>query len=327
MLTVARVTFKRLIRDRSVFIALFIVPVIIIFVFSKMSAVPADEEIKYRVGILKESESILTEGQKNHFNWVYFESEEAMKNSVLRGTIASGILFEEGKIKEVLVTHESFGYYIMYAFEHKILEGEEKVSREDKSSQIKVILNFLINYMLFSMIFIATDMTQLKNLNILKRMESMPLSSLEVFSGLLFAFASLLTLQILQINFVIYSVVGVPISENLLLSTLVFLLMSGVILSLGLLVTRFTENSSVIPIVCNLIAIPLMMISGTFMPVDHHPLLSKVKFLSPQYWVVDAVGQLNQGQTQVYLHLAVLFTMALMIFSVAIAGRKLSLEA
>lgn len=326
MLTVARVTFKRLIKEKPVLIALFMIPVLIILIFSKMSAVPTEEAIKYRVGILKQDQQSLTDVQERRFTWVTYESEEGLKNGVLRGLVSSGILFEKDKVSEVLASNEGFGSFILSAFDDETLVEVKKESSEDKKGQIKVILNFLINYMLFSMIFIATDITQLKNLNILKRMGSMPLSSSQMFGGLLLAFTALLTLQVIEINFVIYMVLGVPISQNLILSTLVFMLMSGVILSFGLLVTRFTENSSIIPILCNFIAVPLMMISGTFMPVDQHPIFSKIKFISPQYWVVDAVSVLNRGQGQVGLHLLVLFTMGFVIFTMSIAGRKPSMQ-
>lgn len=326
MLTVARVTFKRLLQEKPVLIALFIIPVVIILVFSKMSAVPTEESIKYRVGILMQDEHVLTPLQESRFTWVTYETEDALKNGVLRGLVSSGILFENEKVSEVLASNESFGSFILGEFYNERYEDDKKDISQDKNAQIKVILNFLINYMLFSMIFIATDITQLKNLNIFRRMGSMPLTSSQMFGGLLLAFTALLTLQVLEINFVIYMVLGVPISGNIILSTLVFMLMSGVILSFGLLVTRFTENSSIIPILCNFIAVPLMMISGTFMPVDHHPIFSKIKFISPQYWVVDAVSVLNSGQGQVWLHLAVLFTMGFVIFSVAIAGRKPAMQ-
>lgn len=324
MIRVAKITFKRLMQDKSVTIALFIVPIMIILVFSRMTAVPSNDQTIYRVGVLTSQKEYLPIPQGNNIRWITFETEDALRADVLLGRVAAGLVMDEKGMSKVYALSEERGSFIL----HEIEYGIPKSAREEvnPTSQISVIMNFLINYMLFSMIFIATDVTALKSQRILHRMHAMPISPAHMFGGQVMAFLGLLCAQIMEIMIVIYLVLGVPLSSHILLSTLILLLMSGVILSFGLLVTRMTDNTGIVPLICNGIAVPLMMISGTFMPVDHHPIMSKLKVLSPQYWVVDAIAVLNAGSQRIGIHILVLAVMGVTVFSIAIAGRKVSLS-
>jgi len=327
MLKVARVTIERLLLDKTVLISLLIIPVIIILIFSKMS-VSTPEETQLRIGILENQSDLLTESQKSNFTILYAKDSETLKTNVIKGKIAAGFLLEGEEVTKVFSLSEVYGEYALTQF--KATESsEKKVQTVDRLTAQKktviTILNFLINYMMFSMIFIATDIVGLKRNRIMHRIGSMPLTEIQIFSGHLIAFLVLLTLQIIEVNLVIYLVVGIPLSANLLGGVLILMLLMVIVLSFGLLITRFTSNLSLVPLFCNGLLIPMMMASGTFMPVDQHPILSKVKLLTPQYWVVDAVKQMNQmgqGHTGILIHAAVLLIMGLLIFALAVVGQN-----
>lgn len=324
MIKVARVTIERLLLDKTVLIALFVVPFFIILVFSKMTmAVP--ENVPLRIGILESQSSSLSESQRDAFTIVYAKDLDELKANVVKGKIAAGFLLSNQEVIKVYSASEGYGEYALNSFNHS---DEIEVTTQDgdeteaKKASIMIILNFLINYMMFSMIFIATDIVTLKRNFIMQRIGSMPLSELQIFAGHLIAFLALLTLQIIEVNIIIYLVVGIPLSANFFWGLLILMLMMVIVLSLGLLITRITSSLSLVPLFCNGLMIPLMMASGTFMPVDNHPVLSKLKFITPQYWVVDAIGQINQGQTQVAIHAVVLLTIALLTFALAVVGQN-----
>lgn len=322
MINVARVTIKRLITEKPIFIAVFIVPIFIILLFSQMAASPDTGTVRYRLGILETQFDQLSPTQKESFNWFTTSDLSTLKDAVLTEKVAGGVLLKVGHntIETLFATQPEFGSHLVSLYENGVPKSPERVDKTDQKRL--VILNFLINYMMFSMIFIGTDLTTLKQENILRRLTAMPVKTVDLYGGQMIAFLSLLTLQIIEINVLIYIVIGAPLSLNLALSTGILVLMAALVLCFGLLVTRLTENNALIPVVCNLITIPLMMISGTFMPVDSMPILSKLKFFSPQYWVVDAIKIINQGTDNIGLHVVVLTVMTFAIFTLAVAGRK-----
>lgn len=326
MINVARVTLKRLLTEKPIIIAVFIVPIAIILLFSQMVASPDTNQVKFRLGILDTQYTHLTVQQKNDFNWVINTNLETLKADVLTEKIAGAVvLSEDGKRLETLyATQLNFGDHLVTLYENGVPKAVQNLDIVNQKRL--VILNFLINYMMFSMIFIGADLTTLKQQNILKRLTAMPLKAYQLYGGQMLAFLTLLCLQIIEINVVIYVIIGAPLSINLLLSTGILIALSALVLCFGLLVTRLTENTALVPIICNLITIPLMMVSGTFMPVDQHPILSKLKYIAPQYWVVDAIKAINLETGTVALHFIVLIAMTFTVFTIAIAGRKPTLS-
>lgn len=183
---------------------------------------------------------------------------------------------------------------------------------------IGVLLNFVINFIMYSMIYIIQEIHDLREWNILNRSFSTPNSGKTILGGLLLAIFVLLILQFGALNLLTLIILKRPINENIIGSTMLFLPFSILVLSIGLLVARVLKNSSLSSVIVNLIVVPTGVISGTFFPKAFLPeYLKKISFISPQYWISDGFQKLDSsGIASILPNVGILLLMAACFFIV-----------
>lgn len=321
MLRVWSVTLKRLLLDKSILIALIVIPVIIIGAFTQFG-LSNEGESKIKIAVLENvQDNSIQSTLSNHFHVFRVKDIEGLKSLVETRKVAAGLHIENQVITQVYALDLKVGQGILVLAQNppSVLP---KSTDQNKESVRKALIHFLINYMMFSMVMVASDIVSLKKIRVMARMHTLALSNRQIFSGLLLAFLTLLTIQIALVQVVTFIILGIPLTEHLLLGTGVLLLMMALVLSFGILVTRFTSQASLVPLFCNLMMIPLMMLSGTFMPHAPGSLLDTLKVFAPQYWVADALSLINSGQLHLMPHFAVLTAMTLFIFTLGTIQEK-----
>lgn len=321
MVRIAWVTLKRLVKDKTIMIALLFVPLVIILGFSMMTQ-PTNTVQPIKVAIVGDVPAVFQDAVSMNFSVFKATNEEDAVALLQSGRVAGTFVFSKGHLKTVNVARQEVGTLLI----NKLENVEERAPLEDPEEALRQrrqgLINFLVNYMMFSLISIASDLTSLRENYVNKRLTAMLLRPYEVFGGHVLAFAVLLVAQVGLVHVAIELIWGIAMVDVLALGLMVMIGMILLTLSMGLLVARFSHQSAHVPMVANAVMIPLMMVSGTFMNLDGLGWLSRVKYFTPQYWVSDAYNMINQGQNAVSLHFAVLMAMALFVFSLSIVGKR-----
>lgn len=321
MVRIAWVTLKRLVKDKTILIALLVVPLAIIIGFSFMTQ-PTNTVQPVKVAIVGDVPAFFEDAVSKNFSvFKASDADEAIR-ILQSGRVAGAFVFSQGRLETVHVASESVGTVLINKLENTVPHTPIIDSDEALKRQRQGLINFLINYMMFSLISIAADLTALKENYVSKRLTAMPLRAYEVFGGHVLAFAVLLFAQVGLVHVAIELIWGIAMVDVPAFGLLIMFGMILLILSLGLLVARFSRQSAHVPMIANAVMVPLMMVSGTFMNLDGLGWLSRVKYFTPQYWVSDAYNMINSGQNAVSTHFMVLMAMALFVFSISIVGKR-----
>lgn len=321
MVRIAWVTLKRLVKDKTILIALLVVPLVIILGFSFMTQ-PANTVQPIKVAIVGEVPAVYQGAVSKHFSVFKASDVEDAMTLLQSGRVAGALVFSQGHLQTIHVANEAVGAILINKLENTVEQTPLMDSDEALRQQRQGLINFLINYMMFSLISIASDLTALKENYVSKRLTAMPLRPYEVFGGHVLAFAVLLIAQVGLVHVAIEIIWGIAMVDVLALGLLVMFGMILLTLSFGILVARFSRQSAHVPMIANAVMIPLMMASGTFMNLEGLGWLSRVKYFTPQYWVSDAYNMINSGQNTVSTHFVVLMAMAFFVFSISIVGKK-----
>lgn len=323
MIKVAIVTCKRLLSDKTVVIAMWFVPILIVLAFGLLTGGPR-QQAPLKLAIVGKLPISVVEHLPEQVRLTTTDTIEEALDLLKRGKVGASILIENDKIAGIYAQNQQNGEIVA-----SILASDLKSSLlipapskpQVKRAQRDALVNFIINYMMFSLIAIASDLTILRSNRVMMRLATMPLSIWQVLGGHVLAFATMLVGQVLIVHLAVKWVLGIEMVNNLFLGMLIMGAMVLIILSLGLLVTRFTSQTTFIPLVANGLMVPLMMVSGTFMNLEGLGWLSQLKYGTPQYWVTDAYAILNGGDSNVGFHLIVLLVMGFVIFTLATIGR------
>ena len=321
MVRVAWVTLRRLLKDRTILIALLFVPLVIILGFAFITQ-PAAQVQPIKVAIVGEVPAVYKAAVAQNFSVFKAANELKAVTLIQSGRVAGAFVFSEGALVAVKVSKQEVGGILV----DKLETVKEDLPVVDPLRALKQrregLIDFLINYMLFSLIAIATDLTSLKENRVALRLTAMPLRTVDVFGGHVLAFTVLLLMQVTLVYVAMYAVLGIVMVDVLPLGLLVMFGMILLTLSLGLLVARFSRQLSHVPMIANAVLVPFMMVSGTFMQLDGLGWLGRVKYYTPQFWVSDALKLINAGDLGVSMHVMVLMAMAMLVFSVSVVGRK-----
>lgn len=329
MLKVARVTIKRLLKDPTMLISLFVVPIAIITAFALFTQPQPDTSVeRFSVAIVGPVPEAYVSALKAGFTSSKVESVAKANRLVQEGRVAGAFVFKDDTLIQVKATSGFVGTRLLERLEKPLPSQKQERSQSEaellaaRKESRQGLINFLINYMLFSMIAIASDLTLLKETRVDRRHTAMPLSAVQLYSGHVLAFATLLSIQIMVVQVAARQILGIPLVDSLVAGTAVLMAMVLISLCLGLLAAGFCRQASHVPMVANAMLMPLMMVSSTFMNLDGLGWLSRLKHFTPQHWVSDALMLINSGQPYVLTHLMVLITIALFIFSLSLAGRR-----
>ncbi len=328
MLNIALVNLKKMLKDVKAIVGILIAPIIIMFLFSFLNKAPNSV---VNIGIAdnlksEKSEYIINELKNDSTINITLLNEEDLKKKLIDKKITLGIFMSQEKEEKFELLKSDLNSYILVRSklnnilrEIKVLgEIPKKTSTERveyinhyKSSGKIFVIGFIINFMMFSMIYMINELSELKKSNILRRSCTCPYSSFQLLGGLLLAMFALIFIQFVLVNIMGLFLFKELIFENIIVAISIFIPFILLILGVGLLVLRVCKNTDLSPVIANLIVIPTGLISGTFMPKELMPeFLSKFSFLAPQYWVVKGL-EYGNDLMKVFPSVIILAIMAL----------------
>lgn len=187
------------------------------------------------------------------------------------------------------------------------------------NNSYNMVLCLIINFCLFSSIYVAQEMHSLKQKKLLRRLFSTSNSEREIIGSIFICFLITLSLQFLMFNVVVYLITKTLLIPDVIGAIALFFSYVFISISLGLIVSRICSSSSAIPGVINAILLPLGVISGTFMPRSFLPdIVQKISFLAPQYWFYNGVEKLSQNNLLLILpNICVLILISIALFLVS----------
>ncbi|MGH4122385.1 MAG: ABC transporter permease [Clostridium sp.] len=183
--------------------------------------------------------------------------------------------------------------------------------------------SLIINFLMFSMIYIVSEMVELRNNKTLRRSISTPNKSTSIIGSVILSMLFLCWIQIGLMIIVTKYIFHIYWGKSMLAVFLIFTIFIVLVLSLGLLISRYAKNQSEAAGIVNLIVVPTCIISGTFLPLEFLPaVFKKIAYFTPQNWALSALDDValkNSGVIDILPKLAVLILFALVFF---IAGSR-----
>ncbi|WP_055666770.1 ABC transporter permease [Desnuesiella massiliensis] len=317
---IAALHLNRIFNDKKVIIIMFIIPAIIISFFSLMSKKSGDLKINpIKIGIVNKDErtssqeliDYLKESKK--FNMSFFNEEDGLKalgqNKVQALLIISKDFSEKLSQKsmpelEIKKPKEGSTYLSLMQSVNsflgkKLYNKSSEVTKEvlsDSSDRVNfnpIIPNFIMNFVLFSMIYITNELLEMKSNKTLLRSFSTPNSKIKILLSVLLSMFLLLTLQTLILIGISKYIFKFYWGSSFIGLLLVVFALVYVALSIGLLVSRFAKNQGQVAGFVNLIVTPTCIISGSFMPQEFLPeVFKKLAYFTPQNWSSNAITDL-----------------------------------
>ena len=351
MINFTIINITRMFKDKRVIFVIFLVPILIVAVIGVL--MPDNNQAKkVKVDIVNmdkglESSKLIEELKQDLTYDINLTSYDKINDGVRNGDVALGIVINDGYTRNLeagispeikLLNNGSVSIYPIQNRMDTIVRQDMlknkinakagakvavpkivNVTIEDNYKPYKAgfVLSFILNYMMYSMIYIIQEVNDFRKWKILKRSYSTPNSGVSIMGGLLFALLLIMILQNTALNLLSGMLIKTPLASDLLGGFFIFTAFSLVILSMGIFIARFAKNNALVPVVINLIVVPTGIISGTFMPEQYLPgFLSKLSFLAPQYWAFNGIEKLgNGGIIAAFPNIAVLILIAACFFA------------
>lgn len=318
-----------MLKDVKAIIGIILAPVVITFLFSLMGssvesihigvAVEADNEIN--TYLLKQLE------QDTTVSYTIMPREE-LTSKIENQKLITGIVLAEGTT--TILKADMNAYHIIKSkinTIHRRVDMVGTIQTENHTSIVKYlnlykqsnkgfITGFIINFMMFSMIYIITEIHSLKKSGVLRRTYTTPHKSYQILGGIMISMFGLLMIQVIVVNIMSLFLFQELLFVNFFASMLVMIPFIFAILGLGLLLARVFKNPDISPVIANILIIPTGMVSGTFLPDGMLPdFLSKFAFLAPQYWVSRGLDSINQSIIAALPSIIILILLALVLLA------------
>ncbi|MBW9147643.1 ABC transporter permease [Clostridium sp. CM028] len=183
--------------------------------------------------------------------------------------------------------------------------------------------SLIINFLMFSMIYIVIEMVELRNNKTLRRSLSTPNKNGSIIGSVLLSMLFLCWIQIGLMVTVTKYIFHIYWGKSMFAVFLIFTIFIVVVLSIGLLISRYSKNQSQAVGIVNLVVTPTCIISGTTMPLEFLPaVFKKIAYFTPQNWALSALNDValrNSGVIDILPKLGILILFALVFFT---AGSK-----
>lgn len=318
---------KRMFLDKRLLIGVFIIPLIIISI-GCFSMSPNNNITKTNLAFLdlarNDDSSYLLKSLSSKY-FLKEKSETELLESIKTNKSRFGIVINysdpyvtiyKGSNSDDSMLKNDINLYINSKGLTPLLNINEK--NLQSSNPYTIIISLIINFCLFSSIYVAQEMHNLKEKKLLRRLFSTQNSQREVISSILICFFVILSFQFLLFNVVAYLITKTLLIPSIIGGIALFLSYVFITISLGLIVSRICESTSSVPAIVNAIVIPLGVISGTFMPRSFLPdIVQKVSFLAPQYWFYNGVEKLAENNLLLILpNICVLILISIALFLV-----------
>ncbi|NOV88000.1 ABC-2 type transport system permease protein [Clostridium acetobutylicum] len=249
-------------------------------------------------------------------------------NSYIGKQMVLSKAFSETRAFGIKVNQNKFNREIKDNMKNTYVEVTSRYLNNESTRPLSGILstNLIINFLMYSMIYIVTDIYELKRKKILKRSMSTPNKNSSILMSILLAMFGLLFIQSSILVFVTKNFLHVYFGKSIMAVMLIFAVLNLVVLSAGLVVVRWAKRETHISSVVSLTVTLTSAVGGSFIPLDSIPnlpsVMKKIAYFTPQKWAVEALNKIsleNVGVHSILPHIAVLILFALVFFVIGAA--------
>lgn len=263
--------------------------------------------------------SILKLSQGNVDNIVSNKINSFIMNNILATKVVNNINSDNSdKLKNKLINNIQ---------DSKVKVERSTFSTEEKTKTVNIaFLGVMISFMMYTMIYFVNEIMEIKRNGTLRRSISTPNSNITIGGALLLSFLVTEWIQVAVMVGFTKIVLKVNWGNSYAALFLVFTAFILVILSLGLLLSRWMKNETQSAIVVNMVATLTGAVSGCFVSVEYLPgIFQKIANFTPQNWVLKALIEVmfnNKGIYSVLPSIGILLLFAIAFFTAAASSLR-----
>lgn len=324
------IEFKRLIKDKALVIIMFIVPIFVMtgtaFMMNKEPGKSTIIIVNEDKGIA--GETFINQLIERDIARIKVKDREISEELIGKGYYAAAYIIpsdfsesiEKDKVPKIkllkkentnnilALNNEIFKSLKDFSISHKLSTnnldstllkesyGVVKIATKDESAEVShkdfLMIALLVNFAMYCSINVSTELIDLKRQKILTRNLATPNNSFHVLGGILMG---LFIIQILSYSIIIFiqrNFLGLDASLSVAPYFINIISIIITSLCLGIMVSRFTDNSGMAALITNCFATGMGFLSGTFIPPELMPeVLTKFSKITPQYWAFKGIEE------------------------------------
>ncbi|PEI93864.1 ABC transporter permease [Bacillus pseudomycoides] len=182
-------------------------------------------------------------------------------------------------------------------------------------------VGYLIMFMLFSAVNFSERILREKENRTYFRLLSTPIDGKKYILSNVAVNMVIMMVQIIVTVLFMTNVFHIDTNMPLLVMIGVLMIFGLIAIGLSLAVVSFAKNSVSANAMQNIIITPTCLLAGCFFPFEVMPAsVQKIANFLPQRWLLDTIGELQQGTpfSDLYLNILILFAFAIAFFLIAI---------
>lgn len=196
---------------------------------------------------------------------------------------------------------------------------------KSNSTGAQISVNLAVSFMMFTVIYIALEITERKSDGTLRRSLASPNSNLVIAGSFVLTFFIIGWLEVILMfgsTSLIFKVSWGNVSALLLLFTVLIL----VVLGMGLVLCQFAKSSNTVAPIANLITQVTCLLGGAYIPAQYFPdFLRKISYFMPQSWAVDALTNIalkGKGIQSILPDVGILLLFAAALFTAGVSSLR-----
>lgn len=182
-------------------------------------------------------------------------------------------------------------------------------------------VGYLIMFMLVSAVGFSERILKEKENRTYFRLLSTPIDGKKYILSNIAVNMVIMMVQIIVTVLFMTNVFHIDTNMPLLVMIGVLMIFGLIAIGLSLAVVSFAKNSASANAMQNIIITPTCLLAGCFFPFEIMPAsVQKIADFLPQRWLLDTIGELQQGTpfSDLYLNILILFAFAIAFFLIAI---------
>lgn len=193
---------------------------------------------------------------------------------------------------------------------------EQVDDRSVQHRQSAQSIGYLLMLMLFSAVNLSAMILKEKEIRTLFRLFAAPITGRAYVGANVIVNVAVMLIQILVTLVVMIEVFGIDPGMPAVQLYLLLGLFALVAVSLSLTIVAFSTGSQAASAIQTMVIIPTSLLAGCLFPIaTMPPFMQQIAQFLPQYWLLDTVGRLQQGEpiSGLLLHIAILLAFALVL--------------
>jgi ABC-2 type transport system permease protein len=222
--------------------------------------------------------------------------------------------------------HESAEFYKLFrSYEQGSVQLTVRQAADPRATQTRAVLGVLLMAMMYSALITGLQIIINKNNHTLRRTLAAPVRAGSYMLQMILGHLLVAWLQVLLVMVVLQRVYGLYMGSTPYTLYLLLLVFSLVSVSLGVAVSRFSENLIQACLIGVVFIVPFSLLGGAYFPIADIPgLIQTLSQFSPIAWALDATEKLilGQGLEAITGELVILVLFAVVFFLLGGLGKK-----